>query len=105
MTWLKSTYAMLIFLPLVAVSGCAEFSKCGPDGCADDQTITANIQAQLDQQRSLGAPGSITVRTRNHVVILEGFVDAGLEKHIAESIAKKARSVTEVVNNIAVDHD
>jgi hyperosmotically inducible protein len=100
----KSLYTIAIVLILVGVSGCAELRECGPEGCANDQKITAKVQARLDQQPDLGAPGSITVQTLHRVVYLNGLVDYGLEKSTAESVAKQVPGVTQVVNNIAVEH-
>jgi len=100
----KSSYAIAIVLTLVGVSGCAEFRECGPEGCPNDQKITANVQARLNQQPDLGTLGPITVQTLNRVVYLNGLVDYGLEKSTAESVAKQVPGVTRVVNNIAVQH-
>ena len=105
MASVKSLYAMAIALTLIGVCGCAEIKDCGPEGCASDRKITAKVQARLDQQADLGAPGTITVETLHGVVYLNGLVDEGLEKRNAESLAKQVRGVTQVVNNIAVEHN
>jgi osmotically-inducible protein OsmY len=104
MASLKLLCALAIALFLVGASGCAEFRECGPEGCPNDQKITANVQARLNQQPDLGPPGSITVQTVNRVVYLNGLVDVGLEKRNAESVAKQVPGVSQVVNNIAVEH-
>jgi osmotically-inducible protein OsmY len=100
----KSLYTIATVLILIGVSACTEFRECGAEGCANDRKITAKVQARLDQQPDLGAPGSITVQTLNRVVYLNGLVAYGLEKSNAESVAKQVPGVTQVVNNIAVEH-
>jgi osmotically-inducible protein OsmY len=52
----------------------------------------------------LGAPGSITVRTRAGVVYLYGEVSTGLERENAESLAEKTPGVVRVVDSIFVSH-
>jgi len=51
-----------------------------------------------------GPPGALRVATVDHVVYLNGTVDAGLAKHLAESVAMQTPGVARVVNSIAVDH-
>jgi osmotically-inducible protein OsmY len=87
-----------------AVSGCASLEKCDSSGCAGDAKITADVQARLNQDTSLGAPDTIAVQTVNRVVYLNGEVDVGLEKRTAESEAKQVPGVKQVVNNITVQH-
>lgn len=102
---LKSLYAIAIAFTLIGVYGCAEVRDCGLEGCANDRKITAKVQARLDQRPDLGAPGTITVQTLNRVVYLNGMVDYGLERSTAESLARHVRGVTQVVNNIDVEHN
>jgi len=92
-----------LFLVLAGVlSGCATYDKCGFEGCPGDAKTTANVQALFDQHPDLGPPNSIDVQTLNNVVYLHGFVSAGLESRTAESIAREAPGVQQVVNEIAV---
>ena len=53
----------------------------------------------------LGPPGSIEVQTRDQVVCLNGLVDVGLEKGVAESVVFQTPGVVRVVNSIAVSHN
>jgi osmotically-inducible protein OsmY len=85
-----------------SLSGCATFNKCGFDGCPGDAKTTANVEALLDQREELGAPNSISVQTLDHVVYLQGFVSEGLQSRTAESLAREAPGVEQVVNEIAV---
>jgi osmotically-inducible protein OsmY len=91
----------LFFGPL---QGCASYSRCGSGGCTGDTKITQDVQARLDSMSDFGPPGAIRVATKDHVVYLNGTVDAGLAKHLAESVAKQTPGVARVVNSIAVDH-
>jgi osmotically-inducible protein OsmY len=98
-------YALAAVVTLAgALGGCATFGKCDSAACRDDAAITTNVQAQLNQYASLGAPNSIGVQTIDHVVYLNGQVDGGLEKRSAASEAEEVPGVTQVVNNIAVLH-
>jgi osmotically-inducible protein OsmY len=87
-----------------ALAGCATFGKCDSAACRDDKAITTNVQTQLDQYAALGAPSSIDVQTVDHVVYLNGLVDVGLEKRDAAAKATEVPGVTQVVNNITVEH-
>lgn len=92
-----------LFLVLAGVlSGCATYNECGFEGCPGDAKTTANVQTLFDQHPDLGPPNSIDVQTLNDVVYLHGFVSAGMESRMAESIAREAPGVQQVVNEIAV---
>jgi len=105
MTTQKPIYAIaLASILTAALSGCADFRPSDTGTRAADANITADIEARLNQLPALGPPGSIAVQTRDHVVYLNGAVDVGLEKRIAEATAKQSPGVTNVVNNIAVTH-
>jgi osmotically-inducible protein OsmY len=99
----KPTIAFAAILT-AALSGCADFRPSETQSFTADANITADIEARLNQMPNLGPPGSIAVQTRGHVVYLNGVVDVGVEKRIAEATAKEAPGVTNVVNNIAVSH-
>jgi osmotically-inducible protein OsmY len=97
-------FSMISFLSLCALQGCASYNTCGSAGCMGDSKITQDLQARLDGMSDFGPPGAIRVATKDHVVYLNGTVDAGLAKHLAESVAKQTPGVARVVNSIAVDH-
>jgi osmotically-inducible protein OsmY len=84
------------------LAACADLEKCGIDGCLGDKQITANVNQLFSHHAELGAPGQLDGQTINHVVYLNGEVNAGLEKHIAESVAQQVPGVTTVVNSIVV---
>jgi osmotically-inducible protein OsmY len=99
----RRTFAFALILTS-ALAGCATYGKCGIDGCPGDATITANVQAQLNQHPDLGGPNSINVETLNHVVYLDGLVSTGMDSRTAESVALQVPGVSRVVNSVAVAH-
>jgi len=102
---LKPLCEMIFMLALIGtLPGCAEYRKCGVEGCPSDEKITQSVTARLDQDTSLGPPGSIRVQTLHRIVYLNGEVEVGLERATAASEAKQVPGVTRVVNNIAVQH-
>jgi osmotically-inducible protein OsmY len=106
MTIVKPIYAIaLASILTAAVSGCADFRPNGTQSSAADENITADAEARLNQMPDLGPPGSIVTQTRDHVVYLDGMVEVGLEKRIAESVAMQVPGVTSVVNDIAVSNN
>jgi osmotically-inducible protein OsmY len=91
--------------PILVVGGlvgCATFEKCGFRGCPGDATITAEVQALLDQNPPLGPPNEVYVQTLDHVVYLNGIVDTPFQLRLAESLAGEAAGVSRVVNNIGL---
>ena len=91
-----------IVLILIGLSGCATFEKCGVEGCASDNKITANVHAAFAQHPELGEPNSINVQTVNHVVYLSGSVSAGEMRATAESVARQVKGVARVEDTIYV---
>jgi len=87
-----------------ALAGCATYAKCGIKGCAGDAKVTANVHALLDRHPELGPPNAIDVQTLDHVVYLDGFVNTGFERRIAESLAQEVPGAARVVDLIAVTH-
>jgi osmotically-inducible protein OsmY len=99
---LKLSGLSSVFILAGALTGCATYAKCGIEGCAGDAKVTANVRAMLDRHPDLGPPGAIEVQTLDHVVYLGGFVDSGLERSIAGSLAQETPGAARVVNSIAV---
>jgi osmotically-inducible protein OsmY len=105
MTTRKPIYVIALASVLTAaLGGCADF-RAGRTQSTADANITADVEAKLNQMSDLGPPGSIDVQTLNHVVYLNGYVDVGLEKRNAESVAMQVPGVTNVVDGIAVLHN
>jgi osmotically-inducible protein OsmY len=89
-------------LILIGLSGCATFEKCGVEGCAGDNKITAKVHAAFAQHPELGEPNSINVQTKNHVVYLSGGVSAGEMRLTAEAVARQVKGVARVEDTIYV---
>jgi osmotically-inducible protein OsmY len=89
---------------IAALGGCATVEKCGLEGCASDQKLSAQVRTLLNAHTELGPPGTIAVETLNGVVYLDGEVVGGLEKRDVESIVRQAPGVKKVVNGISVEH-
>ena len=83
-----------------ALPGCAAFPRSSDPPV--DQKITADVEARFRQHPELEAPNLIDVQTINRVVYLNGTVSAGLQREYAESIAKQAPGVKEVIDSIGV---
>jgi osmotically-inducible protein OsmY len=103
MTLHKWFYSTLISFSLSsALAGCSSYGKCTSGACGGDAAITTNVQTLLDRRPELGAPHSIEVQTIDRVVYLNGLVNDGLERSIAESVALQTPGVLKVVNSISV---
>ena len=101
MILIKSLLTLILVALLASVlAACSTYKKCGVAGCPGDAEITAQVQALFDQHAVLGA--AMGIQTLDHVVYLTGLVDTDVERDIAESVARSAAGVTQVVNSIAV---
>ena len=94
---------VILSLILGVLPGCASYDKCRSGSCLDDAKISENLQVRLDNMPDVGPPGTLHVKTKDGVVYLTGVVSAGLEKHLAESVAMQSSGVVRVVNSIDVD--
>jgi osmotically-inducible protein OsmY len=97
----NSAVLALSFSSLIA--GCSTYGECAGGACGTDVAITSNVRSLLDQHTELGAPRAIEVQTIHRVVYLNGQVNDGLSRSIAESVALQAPGVVKVVNSIAVE--
>jgi osmotically-inducible protein OsmY len=92
---------------LAALAGCADYAayrKCG-SACPGDEQIGAGVSARLAEHRELAAPNQVYVRTLDRVVYLNGQVATGLQREIAESVARGAPGVQRVVDNISITYE
>jgi len=104
MNKVNTFYAPIVMLITTGVlAGCAIDPVSGSGGGSGDAKITQHIEAQFDKHPDLGPPQEINVQTRNHVVYLSGLVDTGVAVADAESVARQAQGVSDVVNMIAVE--
>jgi osmotically-inducible protein OsmY len=97
----------LVAIQAAALCGCATYHtyrKCGFDGCPGDASIAAEVRALLDQHRALGPPNQVYVQSLDRVVYLTGQVATDLQRSIADSTAREAPGVREVVDTIALGY-
>jgi osmotically-inducible protein OsmY len=103
MSKIKPLYALTCALTLAsALPGCATYEKCGLDGCPGDAKVTSDVQTRFSQHPEIGP--LVQIQTLNRVVYLNGQVGEGLQREMAESVARETPGVTKVVDNIAVSH-
>jgi osmotically-inducible protein OsmY len=103
---------MLCTLRILALASAATLSIFA-SGCAvtrgqstvgsyvDDTAITATVKARLLEDKTTGGL-SINVESLNGMVALSGFATSETEKARAEAIAREARGVKGVRNNLIV---
>ena len=95
------TLAALCALSLLS-TGCAVMRGQSTVGSyIDDTTITAAIKARLLEDKTTGGM-SINVDSLGGVVALSGFATSNAEKARAEVIAREAKGVKDVRNNLIV---
>lgn len=100
--WSRPAAAMLCAIFLLC--GCADYRKCGREGCAADAQITAAVRSLLNQHADLGPPNLIRVQTVDGVVYLTGEVNTDLTRQTAELVARQAQGVKRLVNSISVTY-
>jgi osmotically-inducible protein OsmY len=102
----KFTYRYLVAFAIAltgALAGCADFRRCGFDGCSGDAQITAKVEAQLARHSEI-EPNAITVQTFDHKVYLYGLVASSIEIYDAESLASSVPGVSDVVSSVGVSN-
>jgi osmotically-inducible protein OsmY len=67
----------------------------------DDAAITTAVKAKFAEDKSVAAT-AISVETLNGTVQLSGFAKSQMEKDRAGALAREAKNVREVRNNIVV---
>lgn len=89
-------------LTMLLASGCAVSRDQQTVGAyIDDSTITSSIKASFVSNKQVDA-SSIGVETLNGMVQLSGFAKNTTEKTTAEAIARNAKGVKSVRNEIVV---
>jgi osmotically-inducible protein OsmY len=92
--------ASLLFIFVMALGGCAAFSKCSPENCATDQQIKENVNEIFREHTEFGPPGTVHIQTINGVVYLSGPVDSDFEVRRAEALVRQVANVKDVENNL-----
>jgi osmotically-inducible protein OsmY len=102
------SWRVLALVPaLASLGGCAGYEayrKCGWNGCAGDAQITHKVQSLLRAHPALGPPNQLYVQTSDRVVFLTGQVATGYQREEAESVARTAPEVRQVINSVALDY-
>lgn len=97
--------ALAVALCLPGCTGYHAYRKCGWHGCPGDESVSAQVRALLAQHPALSPPNQVYVQTADGVVFLSGRVATDLQRETAESVAREAAGVREVVNSIALTYD
>ena len=72
--------------------------------CAQsDASITTEVKAKIEADRTVSSSSTIHVETKQNVVTLTGKAASDAEKKRAVFIAKSAHGVKDVVDNLAID--
>ena len=83
-------------------TGCAVVRGQETTGAyVDDAAITTSVKAKMIEDKTVSA-SSISVETLNGTVQLSGFAKSGAEKAQAEALARSAKNVRAVRNDIVV---
>ncbi len=94
--------AALAGLTLVTTTGCSVVRGQQSAGTyLDDRTITASVKAKLVEDKSTSA-AAIDVDTQDGMVTLSGYARSAAEKSQAEALAREAKGVRSVRNNLVV---
>jgi osmotically-inducible protein OsmY len=107
---MKAGYCGVVLALAVAlcVPGCTgyhAYRKCGWHGCPGDESVSTQVRMLLAQHPALGPPNQVYVQTADGVVFLSGRVATDLQRETAESVAREAAGVREVVNSIALTYE
>jgi osmotically-inducible protein OsmY len=103
----RSWLALALLPALAALTGCAGYEayrKCGWHGCEGDPQITHAVQSLLKEHPALGPPNQLYVQTSDRVVFLTGQVATEYQREEAESIARAAPQVRQVINSVALEN-
>ncbi|MBX9936616.1 BON domain-containing protein [Giesbergeria anulus] len=94
--------AALAAVALLSATGCAVGRDQETVGAyIDDAGITTIVKSRLFEDKRV-AGTSISVETLNGTVMLSGFAKNAEEKSVAEHIARQAKGVRSVKNEIAI---
>ena len=94
------TIAVLLVM-VMAVGACQTVTGKTAGQTVDDATITATVKSKLVADKAANLT-RVDVDTSNGVVHLNGTVQNAEQKARAEQLAREAKGVTRVVNNLQI---
>jgi len=95
-------FAVIAGATIVTATGCAVMRGQETAGAyIDDTSITTSVKAKFVEDKTVDA-GSIKVETLNGTVQLSGFAKTSAEKAQAEKLARTAKGVRGVKNDLMI---
>jgi hyperosmotically inducible periplasmic protein len=95
-------FAVVVGATIVTATGCAVMRGQETTGAyIDDTSITTSVKAKFVEDKTVDA-GAIKVETLNGTVQLSGFAKTSAEKAQAEKLARTAKGVKAVKNDLTV---
>jgi hyperosmotically inducible periplasmic protein len=95
-------FAVVAGATIITATGCAVMRGQETAGAyIDDTSITTSVKAKFVEDKTVDA-GSIKVETLNGTVQLSGFAKTSAEKAQAEKLARTAKGVKAVKNDLTV---
>jgi len=98
----RAMQTLVVLVAVLAVlSGCRSMTGKSAGQNIDDATITASVKSKLVAEKAANLT-RVDVDTNNGTVYLNGTVDSADQKTRAEQLAREAKGVKSVVNNLQV---
>ncbi|OLC39722.1 MAG: hypothetical protein AUH81_00930 [Candidatus Rokubacteria bacterium 13_1_40CM_4_69_5] len=98
----RALKALAVVLAVVSIlSGCRAATGKSAGQTIDDASITASVKSKLVADKASNLT-RVDVDTNNGTVYLNGTVETAEQKTRAEQLARQAKGVKSVVNNLQV---
>jgi osmotically-inducible protein OsmY len=95
-------FAVIAGATIVTATGCAVMRGQETAGAyIDDTSITTSVKTKFVEDKTVDA-GAISVETLNGTVMLSGFAKSSAEKAQAEKLARTAKGVRGVKNDLMI---
>jgi hyperosmotically inducible protein len=102
MAMARAFKALAVVLVVASIlSGCRAATGKSTGQTIDDASITASVKAKLVADKAANLT-RVDVDTNNGTVYLNGTVESAEQKTRAEQLARQAKGVKSVVNNLQV---
>ena len=87
----------------LSAAACADFlgDNCASSQCSQDASLRSEVVKQINAHSSLRF-FNLDIQTHNHAVYLEGLVDTGLDRDLAEQVAIAVPGVSKVYNGLVI---